>query len=566
MKKKNYYKWAVCLWVLALVCGSCEQEPPGYSDANLKSLSLENEGESISLDPRFDPETTEYRADVPYIGSVTINAAPANSAAQVSGGGAQTLAYIGKNTKTITVTAGNGTRKTYTILVYKASNTEKQIANAADLAKIGADEDYLLSGAYRLTADIIVANWMPKGTSTRPFTGTFNGDNRTITFTGASGGLFAYTKNAKIQKVKVAGTIHAEASGNKPVVVGGIVGSADNTTIENCESGAALTAVGRGYNTSAGGIAGTMTNKSKVTNCRATGGVTLTVPQDAGSDIMLYAGGIAGYSGTGAAGSGSSGCVIEASRWEGGEVSAAGPYAYAGGICGYNYTGAVIRRCFSVGTVKAYGRGLPYAGGIAGYNSRNVGQTAEARALIENCYSTAAVTAESESKAALAGGITGANAAGALVASCYARGAVTAKVKGDSAAGTGGSLGVPAAANAGGIAGAQYFAGNGNVQPRIERCAALNTAIAGADTGTGAAFNVYRIAGTGADSQPEWAQNIAYSGIPLTQDGAPLNASDKTASGKDGADCAEQPAQSAYSGWDFVLVWEMSGAYPVLRE
>ncbi|MDR0540035.1 MAG: hypothetical protein LBG74_05985, partial [Spirochaetaceae bacterium] len=114
-------------------------------------------------------------------------------------------------------------------------------------------------------------------------------------------------------------------------------------------------------------------------------------------------------------------------------------------------------------------------------------------------------------------------------------------------------LGVPAAANAGGIAGAQYFAGNGNVQPRIERCAALNTAIAGADTGTGAAFNVYRIAGAGADSQPEWAQNSAYSGMTLTQDGAPVNASDKTASGKGGEDCAEQPAQSAYAGWDFVL-------------
>jgi hypothetical protein len=43
---------------------------------------------------------------------------------------------------------------------------------------------------------------------------------------------------------------------------------------------------------------------------------------------------------------------------------------------------------------------------------------------------------------------------------------------------------------------------------------------------------------------------------------------DTDVSGKDGADCAAQPAQSVYEGlgWDFATVWKMgSDGYPVLR-
>jgi hypothetical protein len=184
--------------------------------------------------------------------------------------------------------------------------------------------------------------------------------------------------------------------------------------------------------------------------------------------------------------------------------------------------------------------------------------------LIENCYSTAAVTAESSSKAALAGGIAGANAKQALISKCYARGAVTAKVAGSGGSDTGGSTGVMIAANAGGIAGAQYV----EKYPTIQYCAALNQSVGGEDSTSDAAWNVYRIAGAGFPSDQDtgrFVNNIAYSGMTI----APAHTVASAANGKDGADTGNKPAQSAYTGmgWDFTTVWQMnSDGYPVLRQ
>jgi hypothetical protein len=306
--------------------------------------------------------------------------------------------------------------------------------------------------------------------------------------------------------------------------------------------------------------------------CTATGSVTLNTGANEG--LMIYAGGIAGYSGTATAGSGASGCLIVKSRWTSGAVSAAGGYPYAGGIVGYNYTGARIAECSSTGTaVTATGDNLPYAGGVAGYNSGYVKDTAIV-SVIENCYSTAAVTATSAmsttSGAALAGGIAGSNAKGALISACYATGAVTAKVKGDSGANTGGSLGPLAAASAGGIAGAQYYA-ESNIFPVITNCAALNGSLTGEDSASGAVWNIYRIAGAGAAGYDVgiWRNNIANSGMTLTTGAATRTPTgdDKTPNGKDGADTTTTPGQSAFTalGWDFATVWKMSGGYPVLQ-
>jgi hypothetical protein len=244
-------------------------------------------------------------------------------------------------------------------------------------------------------------------------------------------------------------------------------------------------------------------------------------------------------------------------------VTASGGYPYAGGVVGYNYTGAKVARCSAAGTVTATGANLPYAGGVAGYNSGYVGAAPAVRSLIEDCFSTATVQAVSSSKAALAGGVVGANAKRARVLRCYARGAVTAQVAGSGASDLGGSIGVMVAANAGGIAGAQYVEQN----PSIEQCAALNASVTGADSATGAVWNVYRIAGAGASGNDTglFAGNIVYSGMPVTNHAASF---EKTAMGKDGADAIEKPGQAVYEGmgWDFGSVWKMEGGYPVLRD
>jgi len=57
------------------------------------------------------------------------------------------------------------------------------IYSAEDLAKIGVDADYPLTGDYFLAADIDMTDypeWTPIGSDDAPFTGVFDGNNRTI--------------------------------------------------------------------------------------------------------------------------------------------------------------------------------------------------------------------------------------------------------------------------------------------------------------------------------------------------------------------------------------------------
>jgi hypothetical protein len=439
-----------------------------------------------------------------------------------------------------------------------------EITGAEDIAKIGKTSAYPLNGVYTLTADIAVSDWTPIGTSAKPFKGTFDGGGKTITINSTKGGLFAFTSGATIKNLIVAGAITVTGASGTGVQVGGIAGNTELTTIENCASSVNIDATGHAHNSSAGGIAGFMKNYSTISTCTASGNVTLQTGESIG--LMVYAGGIAGYSGTGLAGAGASGCFVTQSSYSGGTVSAQGGYPYAGGIVGYNYTGAGISECYSSGTVTATGSNLPYSGGIAGYNSGYVQNTAII-SVIENCYSTAEVTAESQSKSALAGGIAGANAKGAVISKCYATGAVTSKVTGTSEAGNGGTLGPMLAASGGGIAGAQYYQEN-NILPVIEKCAALNTALTGADATSGAAWNIYRIAGAGDGGYDVgvWRNNIANNSMTVTNAGTPA---DKTANGKDGADTTTAtPAQTVYQttlGWDFTTVWKWVSNYPALR-
>lgn len=88
-------------------------------NADLKSLSLS----AGTLSPKFSPSRTSYSVNVPN--SVTeckVYATTADSNAKFTVQGSATL-KIGKNTRTIVVTAPNGTQKTYTINITR-SETE----------------------------------------------------------------------------------------------------------------------------------------------------------------------------------------------------------------------------------------------------------------------------------------------------------------------------------------------------------------------------------------------------------------------------------------------------------
>ena len=87
------------------------------TDATLKSLSLS----SGTLTPAFDPATTSYTANVGNsVSNVTITATANDTKANVAGAGVKTL-NVGDNPFTVTVTAEDGTPKSYTITITRAA-------------------------------------------------------------------------------------------------------------------------------------------------------------------------------------------------------------------------------------------------------------------------------------------------------------------------------------------------------------------------------------------------------------------------------------------------------------
>ena len=102
------------------------------------------------------------------------------------------------------------------------------------------------------------SEWTPIGTAEHPFSGTFDGNNKTISnlkiTTGNYAGLFGYVSTATIKNVKLA---NADVSGGKRMatLIGKITG---NATVTNCSNDAASAVTGSDSNT--GGLIGEIVN------------------------------------------------------------------------------------------------------------------------------------------------------------------------------------------------------------------------------------------------------------------------------------------------------------------
>ncbi len=103
-----------------------DAEKPGV--ATLKSLSL-SQG---TLSPAFTSNRTSYTAKVKYdVTSCKVYAAATDDKATVAVGGKEAL-EVGKNTRTVTVTAQNGTQKTYTIVITRLKEGEEDTESKPD--------------------------------------------------------------------------------------------------------------------------------------------------------------------------------------------------------------------------------------------------------------------------------------------------------------------------------------------------------------------------------------------------------------------------------------------------
>jgi len=262
-----------------------------------------------------------------------------------------------------------------------------QIASANDLYAIGnRPQDF--NKCFIQTADINFASYTGAQfkiigpNSTKPFTGVFDGNGRSITNFkySASGttyvGLFGYASGAACS---IKNVILAEPNVTGYSRVGALVGNLNAATVENCSAfNVAVTAT---YTYSyAGGLVGYQNSASgSIINCNTSGNVS----------GVSYLGGLVGVS-SGVIDLCSSSCVVKPTT--GGDR--------AGGLAGQSYS---VSRSFSTGSVL---QGGFYIGGLTGYNSSD----------ITNCYSSADVNGNNY-VAGLAG-------TGITITHCYSRGAV----------------------------------------------------------------------------------------------------------------------------------------------
>jgi len=505
-------------------------------------------------------------------------------------------------------------------------NTEISISSSADMAKIGVDSAYPLSAAYSLTSDVTLENWTPIGSAEKPFYGVFNGNGKTVTLNSfasaavsgsdASGnnylGIFGYVKGASSKKaeiknltvdssVNVSTTAAKQTIGllagyaelaeitditlsgtftfnsSKTILLGGVAGyiNQSGTIIKNCNSSMTMNITpgnGSGLTTYnfVGGFAGMFDGGAGIENCRNTGDVN-AISEVSGSQVFVggitggsayamnttykgyiqdcsftgtvigkakgfwtYAGGIAGTIAGGNINSLENTTRIARCFAEG-TISVAGTSSgnpYIGGIVGYNYYGALVSQCYFNGTVIAAKTG-DYTGGIAGYNSQT---NTPNNSRIEDCWSAGEVKGFNN-----AGGIVGQNQENASIRRCYS----TANVSVTNNAGTG----------IGGIAGM-----NASSQTdAVTACVALNQSLTSPKGN-----NINRVTGTTGGNR---SNNYGWTNMPINA-GTGTYTERKGDTLADGADCAEKPAQSFYSGlgWDFNNVWKMGGdGYPKLK-
>ena len=256
-------------------------------------------------------------------------------------------------------------------------NGGKYDANAELTNDITINEDVLNAAASDKTTDL--QPWTPIGNNSNRYTGTFDGNDKTISglyYSGnnASGNVYAglfgcVDSGGTVQNVKVVDSyisVNTTGSGYGFAYVGGVCGQ-NYGTITNCSNAGSVTGQGgtaEGSSpASVGGVCGA--NDGTVTNCCNSGSVsgdcaggvcgrnysTITNCSNTGSVSGYYAGGVCGlnYNGT----------ITNCSN--SGDVSGTN----AGGVCGENISDGTITNCYWLNTSCSIGIGIGIGCGTA---------------------------------------------------------------------------------------------------------------------------------------------------------------------------------------------------------
>ena len=295
---------------------------------------------------------------------------------------------------------------------------EIAIASAAELAKIGVDANYPLSGNYVQTANIDLSGyaegvWTPIGYYTSaadnaPFTGTYDGRGYKVTglkITGAEDyrGLFGYAlgatfKNINIENASVAGRSY----------VGLLAGwIASSGIVQNCKvNGGTVT----GSSNYVGGFAGQAQ------------GVAFTGSQNNSLTVAITGGSYAG----GFVGMGTNLSFVDC---ESNSLELASPRNYLGGFVGQGTNTSLVRCDTNGGTVSAVTTNRSNIGGLIGNETGKL--------MIDQCYNTAAIKGGTQ-----VGGLVGNAALGnGTVTNSYNRGVINISATGATTTMFGGLVG-----------------------------------------------------------------------------------------------------------------------------
>ena len=287
-----------------------------------------------------------------------------------------TISYGGESTTVeVTILGENNS--------YDADTKTYSIATAEGLQAWNQAALNDLSINCTLTSNIdLTGEWTPIGTESQPYTGTFDGNNHTITglkidqsgtdYVGLIGHLGS---GGKVQDVTLT---NINVSGAN--CVGGIAGQ-NYGTVENCSVNGTVT--GKGF-TDTGGIAGS--NYGTISGCSAEGTVTGSV----------NVGGIAGGSYLGV--------TIEGCH----STAAVSGISSVGGVLGNLGNNSFLMACYSTGNVTAtITYGYAHVGGVVGINGQGT---------VTACYhATGEITSSVGDRI---GGIAGCNDQGTFTA-CY---------------------------------------------------------------------------------------------------------------------------------------------------
>ena len=190
----------------------------------------------------------------------------------------------------------------------------------------------------------LTGEWTPIGTESQPYTGTFDGNGKTITgltvtgsdrYTGLLGFIKGTVKNVVLTEINItSGTF-----------VGGVAGWSFGGNIENCSVSGSVSG------SDVGGVVGYQQGGS-ITGCSSSATVKGT----------QRAGGVAGATNSGA---------TLAACYATGDVTVENDgtnNSHAGGVVGYN-GGGTLTACYATGSVTGSGSGTIYVGGVTGSNN-----------------------------------------------------------------------------------------------------------------------------------------------------------------------------------------------------